>query len=885
MKRWGAVLTISLCVSILLTKMVANALSASWFDTLQQPTIQKTGESASTQKVTYWGADCSDTNLQYNYIDSYGNASKQRDTSCVPRESYGYMSTHGLQLSGTNTTYPIYSLQNTPVPVYPIHGGKDVAYYGPTGSTTYKKLYIYKNLPLGITVQKDANGEVKYYKLNGEYNAVANRVMLPDGYQAEVQDMTPTYSAGGEYMFANMGRAQVLVNVETQTARILGQNTNPSSGIPKVSLAVNDDASLVFVADNNRGTYKIYDTTNCSPGSSLSNPEACSARDISSMVRGAATSIKQISRANFIGNDQLALYITVNTDTGARTDRYVVSAPGFQQPNFDYLALGDSFASGEGAYDYTAATDGDTNHCHISSNSYEYLITAQLGFANQASVACSGAKMKDVYRDNNKDYAKDNPQAQGKDDDQYTEEIITGFLPGYRRQFEFVKRYKPAAITLSISGNNINFGKKLQYCILTQYSCYESAGQKQNILNEIKAQFPTLVKTYTDIHNASPDTRIYVVGYPRLVLPGGNCALNVHLSDAELTLADEITEDLDTMIHRAADKAGVFYVDTTDSFMGHRLCEDKSWNLAVNGLTFGTDQPFGIGPIASATFHPNKMGHQLFASTILDQTDSLTKPMPAPDDSANVDDMPSRLSPTGDTTGTSQQPILDDGLFGSLVQIGDKAATLITNIGNYFTAGDIFAVELHSDPIQIGTATAIDNETLSLDATIPAGAEPGPHEVHIYGNNIAGEPIDIYQNVLLIASQDDYDGDGIPNIADQCTFITPSGVDSDADGVDDACEPVVGEAPTNPEDTTDPKVDSHHDIATIVSTITHSINEYVHSLSEKDRAHVGNTVARVHSKKSPKDSDKGAKKQHLNPLLVLLTTTPLGILAFILIDL
>ncbi|MBP9738582.1 SGNH/GDSL hydrolase family protein, partial [Candidatus Saccharibacteria bacterium] len=419
-------------------------------------------------------------------------------------------------------------------------------------------------------------------------------------------------------------------------------------------------------------------------------------------------------------------------------------------------------------------------------------------YSQAESVACSGGKIKDVKIDKALEYKNNNPQASGLVEPQYDEEIYTNYLPGYRRQFEFVKKYKPAAVTLSIGGNDINFGKKLQYCILTQYSCYESAEQKQNVLNEVKGQYSRLVETYQGLKAASPDTRIYVVGYPKLVLPGGDCALNVRLSSAELMLAEEITEDLNTVIKRAAENTGVFYVDAANTFSGHRLCENKSWALAVNGLTFGTDAPFSFGPISSATFHPNKLGHQLYKDVILQKTASLTSPMPAPAPATNVKDMPGRLSPTGDTTGTSVQPILEDGLFGDLVQAGTQAVSLLDISGYFLEPDSNYQVEIHSTPVVIGTATATTNQQLAINAVIPVGIEPGPHVVHIFGKNIAGEQIDIYKDVTVIASDTDYDGDGVLNADDKCIFVTPSGIDTDKDGVDDACDSLISEAPAPP---------------------------------------------------------------------------------------
>jgi hypothetical protein len=49
--------------------------------------------------------------------------------------------------------------------------------------------------------------------------------------------------------------------------------------------------------------------------------------------------------------------------------------------------------------------------------------------------------------------------------------------------------------------------------------------------------------------------------------------------------------------------------------------------------------------------------------------------------------------------------------------------------------------------------------------------------------------------VYIAASLDDIDGDGVPNNQEACFALSPGGVDTDSDGIDDACDPVIGDAP------------------------------------------------------------------------------------------
>ena len=76
--------------------------------------------------------------------------------------------------------------------------------------------------------------------------------------------------------------------------------------------------------------------------------------------------------------------------------------------------------------------------------------------------------------------------------------------------------------------------------------------------------------------------------------------------------------------------------------------------------------------------------------------------------------------------------------------------------------------------------------------------------MHIYISLSNGRTIDLYNPVFVAGPIGDYDDDGVPDKIDTCAFRTPSGVDADRDGIDDACgivrkfdSPNSGEFPTS----------------------------------------------------------------------------------------
>lgn len=108
-------------------------------------------------------------------------------------------------------------------------------------------------------------------------------------------------------------------------------------------------------------------------------------------------------------------------------------------PPDTYAALGDSFQSGEGAYNYRAGTDVPDNRCHQSTVSYPYLITGQSGVPSILNdVACSGAVIANLDTYQNTTQA---PQYTGLSD-------------------------RDALVTIGIGGNDLQFSTIITACVL-----------------------------------------------------------------------------------------------------------------------------------------------------------------------------------------------------------------------------------------------------------------------------------------------------------------------------------------------------------------------------------------------------------------------------------
>jgi lysophospholipase L1-like esterase len=500
-----------------------------------------------------------------------------------------------------------------------------------------------------------------------------------------------------------------------------------------------------------------------------------------------------VNSARFMDDDSLALYATYKVDGITKTARFILSNDeGLSQ--LDYLALGDSYISGEGAFDYMAGTDTNLNNCHLSYVSYPLLAGKDLNYNSYHSVACSGATTVDVT-DGRNDYIsqadkKDRITRAIWDETGQSDMALSSFLPGYVNQLEFVKRYQPKAVTISIGGNDAGLIGTLKTCFAPG-ACMATYEDRLEFVQNVKNHLNDIQGVYTSIKKAGPpDMRVYAVGYPQVAKPGGDCGLNVQLNSDEILFASQAIDYLNSVIKAAAARAGVFYVDAGDALYGHRLCEAKPGSVAVNGITAGNDRPDKLGgPIGNESFHPNAFGHELLENRILESTHDLTAGMPTPDpdaDAPSTDGLEILDAPhSGRPTNTTEY---DDRISDDLAYKGVPLDVSINGAAHSLPAGTNLSVELHTTVVDLGGFATDANGDLNTQVTIPNSVPAGYHTLHFYGKDIIGQPVDIYKIIYVAGTADDLDGDGIADVKQECVGVEPAGEDTDQDGIDDACD-------------------------------------------------------------------------------------------------
>lgn len=787
---------------LILLAGIANYASANsstiWIN--DSLTIQNEGELQSAANIPpsiNGNRDC----MNHKFVTRPKSAAQSEisHSACAIQTLYGRVDSSGwLEFNGTGTAgklinYPGYSIGSVPVP-----NSKILINYTSTGVGA--QLYFNQNLPLAIVANTAISGEVTY-KINSpaqiSLRDKSNSLLL-------TQLDTISFSGNGRWMVVDAkNRAILRVNLETFEVLPFAPSFNYSIGVdPGVKSAITSDGRYGVVYSKNFSTFKIYDLETCGPvPNSINTPVSCQSKDLMPATQSQIEGLRTIDRIRFIDNKNIVFYASYQPPgQSVKIAKFRLTSGVSSQSGIELLALGDSYISGEGAFEYKSGTDTPDNKCHLSLISHPYLASATAGLNSYQSVACSGARIPHLT---DREIPKDGftePQAKGKDDPIFTDSILNDFLPGYRAQLSFVEKHSPDKVLVSIGGNDIGFSEILKRC-LSFDTCYSFYEERLELVRAINAKFPELVDTYTKIKQEStPSSKIYAIGYPQIADPSGNCAANVHLNAQELEFSKEIINYLNTVIELAASKAGVAYIDTQKALNGHRLCETKSSEVAVHGVTAGSDRPsFLNGPLGNESFHPNKLGHELLSATVLANTDNFTKTMPM----ASLNSTP---------PAENGLPFLDapkSGLaIGNIRFDADISPDMIyrdflwdvsiNSVKHYLRPSSVFNFVLKSEPVELGAATSSPTGGLSANLRIPGSVPAGFHTLHIYGKNIAGESVDIYKTIYVAKDEIDYDDDGLANEVDSCPTFENSGVDYDKDGVDDACDGYIGEPPALP---------------------------------------------------------------------------------------
>jgi hypothetical protein len=786
---------------------LATPLPADWLDTSADPSLQS-GETINSATYDDISKKPHEECIQKTYVTRPARPGQSQQTTnrCWYKTPMGMVSGEYAVGNGKNIAGKITGRA---------HDGNSGYYFYPTPrsdiildkrASSSSDTYRFRYNP-SLTASVNSNGSLTYTFSSSSTFTIGTET------STTLASYNINYSENGKYAMFSNNTSLARVSLDTKQILTYGAPSGWYPGTQMDSKAyVTEDGTYAVVTAGRVSSsrwMRVFDLNDCRYGEySYLKPNGtttnCVHRNFKALIESNIPSFSYYTVGEFVDNDTIAFYHRVGSSSPIYT-KYTMSISG-GNGGTKYFALGDSLSSGEGAFSYVypTAETSPKNQCHTSSKSYPYLINDQLSLSGFASFACSGATIPKVV---GSDGIRTNPANEPYSDNQwYHEDYETThyWSPGFDNQLKKVKKEKPNIVTISIGINDIGFEKKLTSCLKGTDTCFESYEDRKELANQMKGTFNTSVNTYKRLKNAAaPNAKIYVLGYPQIVKPGNpvSCGINVQLDSDERQFIHDATLYLNSVIEAAANKAGVYYTNIENSLYGYRHCEGSTGNVAVNGLTKGDDLNVGGWSlwqevIGKETYHPNKLGHQLLRNAVITETSSFTQTMPAPDSTMTAPAVTDTI-PLLENAQKNNRAILNTVYaHGITDNITVKTSNLTAAVkGNELNtrSGSNFTIELHSTPVSLGTFTSDDNGDINISTAIPNTVDPGFHALHIYGKDVEGNDIDIYKDIYVAETEDDWDGDEILNEVDECIMIEPSGIDEDEDGIDDACDPIIGE--------------------------------------------------------------------------------------------
>jgi GDSL-like Lipase/Acylhydrolase family len=220
-----------------------------------------------------------------------------------------------------------------------------------------------------------------------------------------------------------------------------------------------------------------------------------------------------------------------------------------------FKALGDAYATGEGAGDYSGS-------CRRSPNSYPALWSKYHPSARFTSLACYSAGS-----------------------DQVLNSQIPAMGSGYQN-----------FVTVTVGANDAGLPLVIRACATAGTDCTGAInGAKSYIENKLPSKLGAIYKA---IHNKDWDGVIEAVGYPHLFGPAV-CSSTPNLTIAEQQKLNGLVDELDAVtayMAAASQVPKVHFIDVRDPFKSHELCSSSPW---IRG-----------GPNSSTeSYNPNASGH------------------------------------------------------------------------------------------------------------------------------------------------------------------------------------------------------------------------------------------------------------------------------------
>jgi lysophospholipase L1-like esterase len=283
---------------------------------------------------------------------------------------------------------------------------------------------------------------------------------------------------------------------------------------------------------------------------------------------------------------------------------------------YTYVALGDSFSSGEGISPYLRDPADPTSQCDRSSRAYATWVQPP-GFSAPVYALASGGGSPGAARlygsSGNVRAAGGTRWALWACSGAETGDVLPRSLGGAGQgqasaQLDSASLQKADLVTLTIGGNDAGYVELLVNCGL--FRCNTPAFRNERTAR-IAALKPRLERVYRAVAARAPSARILVLGYanPFPATPAEQSCAALRPFAGEQDMIRALGARLNAtiaaaVVNVARSGAKIRFVPVAARFAGHEVCGRKgAWMNGIVQSRLG----FGIDP---GSFHPNLLGQR-----------------------------------------------------------------------------------------------------------------------------------------------------------------------------------------------------------------------------------------------------------------------------------
>lgn len=626
----------------------------------------------------------------------------------------------------------------------------DNSYYPKFGDEA--RLEVYGNLDKVLV----------FYEQEGVYriNSADKHQLLTyveNGQKKHSYDITYAISPNGQFLMATGNDKYVAwVNLLTYEEKAISVHlAGPNDGNQLQRMrAVSNDGLYGFI-DRENVVYNSRLPLGC--GSSITDfmrefpsngNKMCYAGSIAEPINKSVNYTYEGENYQFLDeNNTFAFTAVSRVNDKIQYEDLFVHAPGYVKNTlFSYVALGDSYASGQGDVDkigvnhYISGTNAPDG-CHISDRSYPYLLRQKLSLVddNSRSVACSGAKLRDDLNSNLSTYMGQNNQLiswSSINREKAQKNAINAFQPGVVPQVEFVHVYQPGFVTIMGGGNDIGFADILRYCAGELGTCgyaKKNSELASLLAGAISQQRGEMVDFIRKIKLISPKTVVFVIGYPKFISNSitVSCRLGLSigiLNEKEAASINNGVSSLNAELRAAAGEVGAYYIDTENVLNGGKLCDaNPMYMTGLADIPGGTLNSSDLDKYQA--FHPNSKGHERIFRAIIEQYPS-------------IGSMQENPVAAGGQRSSSEAVRVKNISFTPRI-IHDSILSITVPSG-YLKPNSKVNITMYSDKVELGRINTRVDGSITATVKMPKSIDRGEHVTVLEGIDGSGKSLKLY---------------------------------------------------------------------------------------------------------------------------------------------